>query len=107
MIRFSLIASSQDSCEPDDAVNVCTTAGENTMPSTVITATTRASVQNSRFANPHTSSGLFSRMYVVNTGINDAVIEPSATNRRNKFGIRYANTNESAASDVPSSKVYR
>src|SRR5207245_1915029 len=106
MIRFSLTASSQDSCDPDDAVNVCTTAGENTMPSTLITATTSASVQNSRFANPHTSSGLFSLMYVVNTGMNEAVIEPSATSRRNRFGMRYANTKESAASDVPSNSVY-
>jgi len=37
-----------------------------------------------------TSSLVFSRMYVVKTGMNEAVIDPSATSRRNRLGIRYA-----------------
>src|SRR5579871_1204456 len=60
----------------------------NMIPRTVITAATNASVQNSLFAKSQTSSLDFSRIQVVKTGMNDAVIDPSPTSRRNRFGIR-------------------
>src|SRR5215510_10872228 len=101
IIRFSSIACVQF-VPPELNVNAFTTTGENTIPSTVITAATSASVQNSRFAKSQTSAFGFSRIHVVNTGMNDAVIDPSPTSRRNRFGIRYAKTNESAANEVPS-----
>ena len=106
MIRFNRTASSQ--CVfPDDNVNARTTTGENTIPRTVMIATTRARVQKSRFANSHTSFSGFSFMYLVNTGMKDAVIEPSPTRRRKRLGIRYARMKESAARDVPSKSAYR
>ena len=60
IIRFSVTASSQDTLFPELEVNVCTTMGEKTMPKTVMTATTRAMVQNKRLANSHSSSLDFS-----------------------------------------------
>src|SRR5215468_11300864 len=100
MIRFSSIACVQ-SVPPELNVNAFTTKGENTIPSTVIAAATGASVQNSRFAKSQTSLVGFSRIHVVKTGMNDAVMDPSPTSLRNRFGIRYARTNESAANEVP------
>src|SRR4029077_14881028 len=98
---------SHETLFPEFAVNAWITAGENTIPNTVISATIRASVQKRRFAKSHTSSFGFSRRYVVKTGIKEAVIEPSATRRRKRLGIRYAKTKEFAASDVPSKNVMR
>jgi hypothetical protein len=37
----------------------------------------------------------------------EAVIDPSPTKRRRRFGMRYARTNESAMPVVPRSKVKR
>src|SRR5262252_1422828 len=105
-MRFNSTACVQ-SVPPELNVNAFTTDGENTMPKTVIAAATSANVQNSRFAKSHTSFFGFSRIHVVKTGINDAVIDPSPTSLRNKFGMRYAKMNESAANDVPSKIAYR
>ncbi len=62
MIRFSVTASSQETLFPELEVKVWTTIGEKTMPRMVITATTRAIVQNKRLANSHSSSFDFSLM---------------------------------------------
>src|SRR5215475_10049366 len=95
------------SVPPELKVNALTTKGENTIPSTVIAAATRASVQNRRFAKSQTSLVGFSRIQVVKTGMNDAVIEPSPTKRLKRLGIRYARMKESAAKEVPRSTAYR
>ena len=87
-MRFNATASSQETLFAELEVNVWTTMGEKTMPSTVMTATTSAKVQNKRLANSHTSSWDFSRMYVVKTGMKDAVMVPSATSRRKRLGMR-------------------
>src|SRR5215471_1970211 len=87
IMRFNSTAWVQ-SVPPELNVNAFTTDGENTMPKTVIAAATSASVQNSLFAKSHTSFFGFSRIHEVNTGINEAVIDPSPTKRRNRFGIR-------------------
>src|SRR5712692_3462675 len=105
--RFSEIAWPHETLFPEFAVNAWITAGENTIPNTVISATINASVQKSRFAKSQTSSFGFSRRYVVKTGMKDAVIDPSATRRRKRFGIRYAKTKELAARDVPRRNVMR
>src|SRR6266436_2451935 len=88
MIRFRVTASSQETLFPALDVNVWTTIGEKTIPSMVMTAATSAMVQNNRLANSHISSFDFSLMEVVKTGIKEAVMDPSATSRRNMLGIR-------------------
>ena len=69
-------------------MKVWITAGENTIPSTVMIARTNASVQKSLLAKSQTSVGDFSRMYCVNTGIKEALMEPSPTRRLKRLGIR-------------------
>src|SRR6267143_4207307 len=55
-----------------------TTVGEKTIPRTVMTAATSASVQKSLLANSQSSFLDFSLMQLENTGMNEAVMDPSA-----------------------------
>src|SRR5258708_9277190 len=105
IIRFKATASSQRTLLAEEDVKVWLTAGEKTIPRTVITARTTARVQKSRLAKSHTSSFGFSLIHVVKTGMNEAVIDPSPTSRRKRFGMRYARTKKSAAREVPSRRT--
>src|SRR5487761_72495 len=80
---------------------------ENRMPRIARTPAKSATVQKIRFAKRQMvrSSSFF--RYRAKTGMNDADSDPSPTKRLKRFGIRNAKMNESAATDVPSSKVMR
>src|SRR4051794_15195130 len=91
-------------CEKN--VNSPITSDEKTTPNTVNTASTAANVQNKRFANSHTFFRGSLARYLVNTGMKEAVIEPSPTRRRSKLGILYAITNAAGVNVAASRRVF-